>query len=171
LQDYYLTLGVHPEAEDEVISAAYKALAKKYHPDTSGQYKSSQRFLEIKEAYDVLRNAERRSSYDLLRACRASMEAEPHETPDVVQPEAPVSASASREHQGLHRGFKHQHLYVSAICLGVFVVAFTALVFGLHLKTEDTAMIYSTGEPVQAGRQDLTKKQFYDRVSDELQAL
>lgn len=62
--DYYAILGVHPSAEEEVIAAAYKALAKKYHPDTASATASATRFVELQEAYDVLRDPVQRKQYD-----------------------------------------------------------------------------------------------------------
>ncbi len=63
IPDYYTILGVHPTAEDEVIAAAYRALAKKYHPDAAGAAFAT-RFIEIQEAYEVLRDPGRRQEYD-----------------------------------------------------------------------------------------------------------
>lgn len=65
--DYHAVLGVHPSAEPEVIAAAHKALAKKYHPDAVGSVASGRRFVEIQEAYEVLRDSRRREAYDRWR--------------------------------------------------------------------------------------------------------
>lgn len=64
--NYYNLLGVQPDAEQEVIKAAYKALSKKYHPDTSSLPKSEAeaRMKEINEAYEVLSNYVKRTEYD-----------------------------------------------------------------------------------------------------------
>ena len=64
--NYYKCLGVQPDAEYEVIKAAYKALSKKYHPDTSSHPKSEAeaRMKEINKAYDVLSNPAKRKEYD-----------------------------------------------------------------------------------------------------------
>jgi curved DNA-binding protein CbpA len=64
IPDYYAILGVHPSAEGDVITAAFKTLAKKYHPDTARSSSSSARFIEVQEAYDVLRDPIRRKNYD-----------------------------------------------------------------------------------------------------------
>ena len=68
-KDYYAALGLLPDAEPELIKAAYRALAKKYNPDTAGGDSdlNAQKFLEIQEAYDVLSDPERRRSYDQQR--------------------------------------------------------------------------------------------------------
>lgn len=64
-QDYYETLGVGRNASAEEIKKAYRGLAMKYHPDrNSGDSKAEQRFKEISEAYEVLKDGERRAAYD-----------------------------------------------------------------------------------------------------------
>ena len=70
--DHYAALGIRPTADQEVIAAAYRALVKKYHPDTAqGDGETAAlRFREVKDAYDVLGNPERRSDYDRQRAAR-----------------------------------------------------------------------------------------------------
>lgn len=63
--DYYSILGVLPSADADVIRAAYRALAKKYHPDTGRDAASDSRlFIEITEAYEVLSDPIRREQYD-----------------------------------------------------------------------------------------------------------
>ena len=68
-KDYYAILGVHPTAEIAVIEAAYKALAKRYHPDVSqgNPEEAHRRMQEINEAYEVLSNVSRRKEYDDLK--------------------------------------------------------------------------------------------------------
>ena len=67
-KDYYRTLGVDPAATAEVIHAAYRKLAKKYHPDVSKDPASVTRFAELSEANEVLKDPARRASYDQMRA-------------------------------------------------------------------------------------------------------
>lgn len=64
--NYYKLLGVQPDAEQEIIKAAYKALSKKYHPDTSSLPKSQAeaRMKELNEAFEVLSNPTKRKKYD-----------------------------------------------------------------------------------------------------------
>lgn len=63
-QDYYIVLGVNSDAEPEVIAAAYKALAKKYHPDVSDDRNAERRLQQLNEAYATLRDPKLRSEYD-----------------------------------------------------------------------------------------------------------
>lgn len=64
--DHYAALGIDPGADQEVITAAYRALAKKYHPDTGATAgtASQQRFEEVQQAYEVLRSPDSRRRYD-----------------------------------------------------------------------------------------------------------
>jgi molecular chaperone DnaJ len=66
--DYYETLGLRPDASEEDIRRAYRRLAKNSHPDTSGRAESSERFRQVEEAYETLRDSGRRRDYDRTRA-------------------------------------------------------------------------------------------------------
>lgn len=65
-KDYYEVLGVERDASPEVIKRAYRRLARKYHPDVSKEPDAEERFKELGEAYDVLRDKDRRATYDNL---------------------------------------------------------------------------------------------------------
>ncbi|HTH45314.1 MAG TPA: DnaJ C-terminal domain-containing protein [Oxalicibacterium sp.] len=64
-KDYYKTLGVARDATPETIKAAYRRLARKYHPDVSREPLAELRFKEVGEAYKVLKDPAARASYDL----------------------------------------------------------------------------------------------------------
>lgn len=64
-RDYYETLGVSKDASDREIKKAYKKLAMKYHPDrTAGDKSKEETFKEVKEAYEVLNDDQKRAAYD-----------------------------------------------------------------------------------------------------------
>jgi curved DNA-binding protein len=65
-QDYYQILGVSRDASAEDIKKAYRRLARKYHPDVSKEAGAEERFKEVAEAYEVLRDPEKRTAYDQL---------------------------------------------------------------------------------------------------------
>lgn len=66
MKNFYVILGVKNTADLEEIKSAYRALAKKHHPDKNlGDAISEERFKEIQEAYNVLSNPEKRKKYDL----------------------------------------------------------------------------------------------------------
>lgn len=68
--DPYKTLQVDPEAEDEVIQAAYRRLARKYHPDVAGE-EGSTRMAAINAAWDLIGDPDARRRFDGERAIRA----------------------------------------------------------------------------------------------------
>jgi len=66
-KDYYKILGVSKNASQEEIGKAYKKLARKHHPDLNqGDKKSEERFKELNEAHEVLKDPEKRKMYDQL---------------------------------------------------------------------------------------------------------
>src|SRR5690242_56113 len=65
MADLYSTLGVAKDASDDDIKKAYRKLAMQYHPDRNGGAKEAEeKFKEITEAYDVLRDPQKRAAYD-----------------------------------------------------------------------------------------------------------
>ncbi|MGH8217235.1 MAG: DnaJ C-terminal domain-containing protein [Steroidobacteraceae bacterium] len=67
-RDYYQALGVSRTATAEQVKKAYRRLARKYHPDVSKEANAEERFKEVQEAYEVLKDVEKRAAYDQLGA-------------------------------------------------------------------------------------------------------
>ena len=63
-KDYYETLGIGRDASQEDVKRAYRRLARKYHPDVSKEADAEARFKEVGEAYEVLKDPEKRAAYD-----------------------------------------------------------------------------------------------------------
>jgi curved DNA-binding protein len=66
-KDYYKILGVSEQATDKEIKSAYRKMARKYHPDISKEAHAEDRFKEVGEAYEVLKDDEKRAEYDHLK--------------------------------------------------------------------------------------------------------
>ncbi len=67
-QDYYKIMGIERSATPEDIKRAHRKLARKYHPDVSKEKDTEARFKEVAEAYEVLKDPEKRAKYDQLGA-------------------------------------------------------------------------------------------------------
>jgi len=76
-KDYYQILGVSRDAGQDEVKRAYRRLARKYHPDVSKEPDAEERFKEVQEAYEVLRDPEKRRAYDQLGSRRPGEEFTP----------------------------------------------------------------------------------------------
>ena len=63
-KDYYETMGLKRDATDKEIKMAYRRLARKYHPDLNKEPNAEEKFKEVGEAYEVLKDPEKRKAYD-----------------------------------------------------------------------------------------------------------
>jgi curved DNA-binding protein CbpA len=90
----YKILQVDPEAEDEVIQAAYRRLAQKYHPDRSQGPEAAARMVGINAAWETIKDPVRRAAYDRLRDEAAARRAE---QPAAAQPAAAQRPAPSGE--------------------------------------------------------------------------
>ncbi len=86
-EDLYHALGVAPDAEREVIDAAYRALARKYHPDVNRAPEAQRRMQTINDAYAILRDPAQRRAYDRARSGQPGGSHSP--SPGAAPPAAP----------------------------------------------------------------------------------
>lgn len=70
--DHYATLGVSPKATPEQVQAAFRTMARKYHPDVNKDPSAQPRFVEINEAHTILCDPQRRAEYDQVYSLRAA---------------------------------------------------------------------------------------------------
>ena len=89
--DWYKILQVHHSAESEVIEAAYKRLARKYHPDVNASSHATEMMQRLNDAYSVLNNPHMRAAYD--DRCRERAGVVPEDKapapPDLAEPPRP----------------------------------------------------------------------------------
>jgi curved DNA-binding protein CbpA len=96
--DAYKTLQVDPEADQEVIQAAFRRLAQKWHPDVTGGPEAAARMTAINRAWEILGDPGRRAEYDRARGNRTQAAATPAPRTEDAPP-----ASTLRPDPGLHR--------------------------------------------------------------------
>jgi curved DNA-binding protein len=76
-KDYYAILGVARDAKADEIKSAYRRLARKYHPDVSKEKDAEEKFKAMAEAYETLKDPEKRAAYDQLGSHAAGQEFRP----------------------------------------------------------------------------------------------
>jgi curved DNA-binding protein len=76
-KDYYAVMGVGRDATPEVVKAAYRKLARKYHPDVSKEPNAEEKFKEVAEAYETLKDPQKRAAYDQLGSHRPGQDFRP----------------------------------------------------------------------------------------------
>jgi curved DNA-binding protein CbpA len=94
MPDLYEVLQVHPRAEPDVLRAAYRVLARKYHPDHGGD---ARQMINLNDAWDVLGDPVRRAAYD---ATRAAQPGRPGAAPPPAQPPPSAPRTTDVAHAG-----------------------------------------------------------------------
>src|SRR5438034_10944957 len=76
-KDYYAILGLQKTASADDIKTAYRRLARKYHPDVSKEKDAEAKFKEMAEAYETLKDPQKRAAYDQLGSHTPAQEVRP----------------------------------------------------------------------------------------------
>ena len=94
-RDPYKVLQVDPEADAEVIQAAYRRLAQKYHPDLAADPEAPARMVAINEAWAILRHPDSRAAHDQARAAAAAAESPRPDAPASPHPRASAGGASA----------------------------------------------------------------------------
>lgn len=107
LVDPYRVLQVVPTADDEVVHAAYRALALKFHPDRDSTARAAQRMRELNQAFVLVRNPAARAAYDRTRRALAGR---PAEVPIASVPPSNVDSDSPQLAFGRYSGWTLRQL-------------------------------------------------------------
>lgn len=140
--DHYRTLGLTHTADTNAIRAAYRALAKQYHPDVSKLPDANERFVAITEAYEVLSDPRSRDRYDRTRESPSPKSASPQNEARYARA-TEARQRAAREHAENFSRMRYEQFdqyafdtvagYLVPKVLGCFGIAIIALVLLLLL--------------------------------------
>lgn len=100
--DHYKVLQVDPEADPEVIQAAYRRLALKWHPDVAGGAEAAARMAAINRAWDVVGDPDRRAAYDRERGSAGTSSSAPG-SPAQFTPATPAASPPARDPETVSR--------------------------------------------------------------------
>jgi curved DNA-binding protein CbpA len=104
--DPYKVLQVIPTADQEVVKAAFRALALKYHPDRDSSPRAARRMMELNEAYAMVRDATSRAQIDRARLRKYDYKATPTGNGDAATPPPPRAGSEGTQlEQGRYAGW------------------------------------------------------------------
>ena len=119
MTNYYKVLGVTQSSEPEVIAAAYKAMMRKYHPDTNKSVSAEKKAKEINEAYEVLKSAMSRREHDAELKRAATRNAPP--------PPPPPPATSSTAATSVHGTSVMNALFIAVIMLLLYLFGANSL--------------------------------------------
>lgn len=127
-EDLYARLGVAPDAAPLVISAAYRALAKQHHPDTSSERHddAARHFRAVHEAYVTLSNPERRRRYDY--ALRSARPSKPSEQTELGPADEKETAEAEPMIERAQRGAAMLLLLILAASIPLLLITLGAII-------------------------------------------
>ena len=142
--DYYEILQVSPGAEQEVIEAAYRRLARKYHPDINTDPSAASRMTQLNAAFDVLGDPARRAAYDSRRYNSTYFRDEPSGSDeDEDQDDEEADESESEPYSTPYTPIRPTHRYswwqVAIIALGLAIGIPTAVIALRDASKDDTS--------------------------------
>lgn len=139
--DYYAILQVSPDASPEAITASYRNLARKYHPDANPSAEADAKMKAINVAYDVLSDRNKRAGYDRQRATAARPPTQPAPKPASPPPPPPNPPPATPAQSPAQETslFYRVMGWLMSPAVGVFVIAFIAAYLVITLLADAIA--------------------------------
>lgn len=132
MKDYYAALGVSKDVSEEDIKAAYRKLASKHHPDKGGD---AEKFKEIKEAYEILSDVQKRASYD-----------SPPQNESAYMSMQDIMSKMRQAHRsaGFHAEFKQIHEFISEVSM---IDAYKGFIMKININGKDDEVVIPRGVP------------------------
>lgn len=158
ISDYYAILGVRPNSDDVVVQAAYRALIRKYHPDTNKSPDATIRCAKINEAYATLGDPTKRKTYDRIRQERADAKNSERSSPPPPPPPPPQSGPQERGAPNAHDGaatLEHEPAKISKFVWWIILAGIILLIWVGNTRSTTT----STGEQSPAQYQDTSSSE------------
>ena len=149
IPDYYKILDVSSEASREEVSKAYRRQAKRYHPDRNDDPNAHQLFIAVHEAYEVLRDEDRRDAYnERYQACYKN-DAEPEHSEEYHE-----QAFALAAEQGRAEGERYAadySLFSKKVLEGVTVALIAELFLAIIFQNLNSGLLFGLGFLIAGG--------------------
>lgn len=134
--DYYATLEVSETASPEVITSAYRSLARKFHPDANPSPEANARMKAINAAYDVLGDRNKRAAYDRQRVAAKAKPAPPPYKPPSPPPQPAAPPTPVQTAPASRSTFDAIRDVLVSQAAGIFVIAFIIALVAFSFITD-----------------------------------
>ena len=166
-KDPYFVLQVSHHAEPEVIEAAYKRLAKKYHPDYNKSTEAQERIKELNWAYEILGNKERREEYDKVKGEKTRQQSgeykprhkeKPRPSPPPKKSKPTPTTKYNKQDKPTNRGWLYAGILIPiGLCLFVFFIGSINKSTGSIANSEKVVISDNTKSPTKSTTKKATK--------------
>lgn len=143
LPNYYDILGLLSTATEKDMLKAYRQKAKLYHPDLNKSFDAHQRFIEVNEAYEVLRDRNKRRLYDNIFIRQTTMDFRANETTQTVEQKIFAAAETGRK-RGEQYATNYDYFSKKVLKLA-FVTILTELILSFIFGTLDGGLFTGIG--------------------------
>ena len=166
-EDPYFILQISSYAEPEVIDAAYKRLARKYHPDYDKSPEAQERIKELNWAYEILGNKERREEYDKVKGEKTRQQSgeykprhkeKPRPSPPPKKSKPTPTTKYNKQDKPTNRGWLYAGILIPiGLCLFVFFIGSINKSTGSIANSEKVVISDNTKSPTKSTTKKATK--------------